>query len=106
MTIGSRRGLRQFGGIITVAAHYLRVEPARLRRFVYEIDRSLFEDIERIDTAMTEYARSILERGKPAHLMPEPPKPTNDSGVFRLADAKRRKDRQFARSKPSRSLPW
>jgi hypothetical protein len=49
-----RAALWQFGGIITVATHYL--DPARLRRFVYEIDRSLLADIERIDAALTEYA--------------------------------------------------
>ena len=54
-----RAALWQFGGIITVAAHYLRVEPTRLRRFVNEIDRSLLEDIERIEVALTEYAQAV-----------------------------------------------
>jgi hypothetical protein len=56
-----RAALWQFGGIITVAARYLRVEPARLRRFVNEIDPSLLEDIERIEAALTEYAQAVLD---------------------------------------------
>jgi hypothetical protein len=56
-----RAALWQFGGIISVAARYLRVEPARLRRFVNEIDPSLLEDIERIDAALTEYAQAVLD---------------------------------------------
>jgi hypothetical protein len=56
-----RAALWQFGGIITEAARYLRVDPARLRRFVYEIDRSLLEDIQRIDAALTEYAQAVLD---------------------------------------------
>ena len=32
-----RAALWQFGGIITAAARYLRVEPARLRRFVMKL---------------------------------------------------------------------
>ena len=51
-----RAALWQSGGIITVAARYLRVEPARLRRFVNEIDPSLLEDIARIGAALAEYA--------------------------------------------------
>ena len=47
----------------TAAGHYLRVEPARLRRFVNEIDPSLLEDITRIDAALTEYAQAALDRG-------------------------------------------
>ena len=58
-----RAALWQFGGIITAAARYLRVDPARLRRFVYEIDPSLLEDIARIDVALTEYAQATLDRG-------------------------------------------
>jgi hypothetical protein len=58
-----RAALWQFGGIITAAAHYLRVDPARLRRFVFEIDPSLLEDIERIDAALTEYAEAALDSG-------------------------------------------
>jgi hypothetical protein len=54
-----RAALWQFGGIITAAARYLRVDPARLRRFVYEIDLSLLEDIARIDAALTEYAKDV-----------------------------------------------
>jgi hypothetical protein len=54
-----RAALWQFGGIVTAAARYLRVDPARLRRFVYEIDPSLLEDIERIDAALTEYAKDV-----------------------------------------------
>jgi hypothetical protein len=55
-----RAALWQFGGIISVAARYLRVDPARLRRFVHEIDPSLLEDTARIDAALTEYAGSVL----------------------------------------------
>jgi hypothetical protein len=47
------------GGIITSAARYLRVDPARLRRYVYEIDLTLLEDIERIDAALTDYAMDV-----------------------------------------------
>jgi hypothetical protein len=54
-----RAALWQFGGIVTVAARYLRVDPARLRRFVREIDPSLQEDIARIDAALTEYAEDV-----------------------------------------------
>jgi hypothetical protein len=50
-----RAALWQFGGIIFAAARYLRVDPTRLRRYVYEIDSSLLEDLERIDAALTEY---------------------------------------------------
>ena len=60
-----RAALWQFGGIITVAARYLRVQPARLRRFVYEIDTSLLEDIERIDAALAEYAQAVLDGRAP-----------------------------------------
>jgi hypothetical protein len=56
-----RAALWQFGGIITAAARYLRVDPARLRRFINEIDRSLLEDTERIDAALTEYAQAVLD---------------------------------------------
>ena len=55
-----RAALWQFGGFIFAAARYLRVEPDRLRRFVNEIDPSLLEDIARIDTALTEYAKDVL----------------------------------------------
>src|SRR5258707_15733210 len=55
-----RAALWQFGGVITAAARYLRVDPARLRRFVNEIDPSLQEDLERIDAALTEYAQAVL----------------------------------------------
>ena len=58
-----RAALWQFGGVIFAAAHYLRVDPARLRRFVYEINPSLLEDIARIDAALTEYAQATLDRG-------------------------------------------
>ena len=85
-----RAALWQFGGIITAAARYLRVEPARLRRFVYEIDRSLLEDIERIDAALTEYAQSILECAKQARSMSELRRPANDGSVS-LADVRRRR---------------
>jgi hypothetical protein len=54
-----RAALWQFGGIITAAARYLRVDPARLRRYVYQIDPTLLEDIERIEAALTEYARDV-----------------------------------------------
>jgi hypothetical protein len=54
-----RAALWQFGGIITAAACYLRVDPARLRRYVYEIDPTLREDIARIDAALTEYAKDV-----------------------------------------------
>jgi hypothetical protein len=57
-----RAALWQFGGIIFAAARYLRVDPARLRRYVYEIDRSLLEeDIERIDAALIEYVQAVLD---------------------------------------------
>jgi hypothetical protein len=55
-----RAALWQFGGNITSAAHYLRIDPARLRRFVREIDPSLLEDIARIDAALAEYAKDVL----------------------------------------------
>jgi hypothetical protein len=55
-----RAALWQFGGIIFAAARYLRVDPTRLRRYVYQIDASLLEDIERIDAALTEYAKDVL----------------------------------------------
>lgn len=54
-----RAALWQFGGIIFAAARYLRVDPARLRRYVYEIDPSLQDDIARIEAALTEYARDV-----------------------------------------------
>jgi hypothetical protein len=56
-----RAALWQFGGIIFAAARYLRVDPARLRRYVYEIDPTLLEDIERIEAALTEYAQAVLD---------------------------------------------
>ena len=77
-----RAALWQFGGIITVAARYLRVEPARLRRFVHEIDRSLLEDIERIDAALTEYAQAVLDG--------RAPKIAHGSNVSYIGKAKRR----------------
>jgi hypothetical protein len=54
-----RAALWQFGGIITAAARYLRIVPARLRRYVYEIDPTLLEDIERIEAALAEYAKDV-----------------------------------------------
>jgi hypothetical protein len=54
-----RAALWQFGGIITAAARYLRVDPARLRRYVHEIDPTLLEDIERIEAALTDYAKDV-----------------------------------------------
>jgi hypothetical protein len=54
-----RAALWQFGGIVTAAARYLRVDPARLRRYVYQIDPTLLEDIQRIDAALTEYAIEV-----------------------------------------------
>ena len=77
-----RAALWQFGGIITVAARYLRVEPARLRRFVYEIDPSLLEDIARIDAALTEYAQAVLDG--------RAPKIAQGSNVSYIGKAKRR----------------
>jgi hypothetical protein len=56
-----RAALWQFGGIIFAAARYLRVDPARLRRYVYEIDPTLLQDIERIDAALAEYAKDVLD---------------------------------------------
>jgi hypothetical protein len=55
-----RAALWQFGGNITGAARYLRVDPARLRRYVYEIDPTMLEDIARIEAALTEYAQAVL----------------------------------------------
>lgn len=72
-----RAALWQFGGIIFAAARYLRVEPARLRRFVYEIDPSLLEDIARIDAALTEYAKDMLAGRVPP--------PTRSDNVIYLA---------------------
>lgn len=77
-----RAALWQFGGIITAAARYLRVDPARLRRYVYEIDPTLLEDIERIDAALTEYAQAALDRGAP--------KIVQGSNVSYIGKAKRR----------------
>ena len=72
MTIGNRSAPRYGSlGDHHRCCRYLRVEPARLRRFVYEIDPSLLEDIERIDAALTEYAQSILERAKQVRPMSE-----------------------------------
>jgi hypothetical protein len=56
-----RAALWQFGGIIFAAARYLRIDPGRLRRYVYEIDPSLLEDIERIEAALIEYAKEVLD---------------------------------------------
>jgi hypothetical protein len=39
-----RAALWQFGGIVTSAARYLRVEPARLRRYVHQIDPTLLSN--------------------------------------------------------------
>ena len=50
---------------VTAAARYLHIDPARLRRFVCEIDRSLLADIERIDAALPEYAQAVLDRRVP-----------------------------------------
>ena len=86
-----RAALWQFGGIITAAAHYLRIDPARLRRFIHEIDSSLLNDIERIDAALTEYAESILKREEQAQLTPELSSLTSNNRVVRLADARRRR---------------
>ena len=61
-----RAALWQFGGIIFAAARYLGVDPARLRRYVYEIDPSLLEDIERIEAALTEYAEDVQAGRVPA----------------------------------------
>jgi hypothetical protein len=58
-----RAALWQFGGVITAAARYLRIDPARLRRFVHVVDPSLLEDIARIDAALTEYAQAKLDGG-------------------------------------------
>jgi hypothetical protein len=77
-----RAALWQFGGIITVAARYLRVDPARLRRFVYQIDWSLLEDIERIDAAMTECAQEVLDG--------RAPETAQGSNVSYIGKAKRR----------------
>ena len=73
-----RAALWRFGAFITAAARYLRVDAARLRRFVNEIDPSLLEDIARIDAALTEYAQSILKRAKQARSVPELPKAANE----------------------------
>jgi hypothetical protein len=77
-----RAALWQFGGIITEAARYLRVDPARLRRFVYEIDRSLLEDIERINAALTEYAKDV-QAGRV-------PPPTRSDNVTYISGARER----------------
>jgi hypothetical protein len=61
-----RAALWQFGGIIFAAARYLRVDPARLRRYVNEIEPSLLEDIKRIDGALTEYACLMTFRAEKA----------------------------------------
>ena len=76
-----RAALWQFGGIITAAARYLRVDPARLRRFVNEIDPTLLEDIERIDAALTEYAKDVQGRVPP---------PTRSDNVTYLSNASQR----------------
>lgn len=72
-----RAALWQFGGVITAAARYLRIDPARLRRYVYEIDPSLLEDIKRIDVALTEYAKDV-QAGRV-------PPPTRSDNVTYLA---------------------
>jgi hypothetical protein len=77
-----RAALWQFGGIITVAARYLSIDPARVLRFVYEIDPSLLEDIARIDAALTEYAQAALDRGAS--------KIAQESNVSSIGKAKRR----------------
>jgi hypothetical protein len=77
-----RAALWQFGGIITVAARYLRIDPARLRRFVCEIDPSLLKDIACIEAALTEYAQAVLD-GR----APETPQGSN---VSYIGKAKRR----------------
>jgi hypothetical protein len=76
-----RAALWQFGGIITAAARYLRVDPARLRRFVYEIDPSLLEDIKRIDAALSEYSNAVSRQ--------RPPEPAEGSNVSYIREAKR-----------------
>jgi hypothetical protein len=55
-----RAALWQFGGNITSTARYLHIEPARLRKFIREIDTTLQEDIERIDAALVEHAQEVL----------------------------------------------
>jgi hypothetical protein len=77
-----RTALWQFGGIITAAARYLRIDPARLRRYVYEIDPSLLEDIKRIDAALTEYAKDV-QAGRV-------PPPTRSDNVTYLSNASQR----------------
>ena len=77
-----RAALWQFGGNITSAARYLRVDPARLRRFVREIDSSLLEDIERIDAALAEYAKGVLAGRVPL--------PTRSDNVTYIGRAKKR----------------
>jgi hypothetical protein len=77
-----RAALWQFGGIVTAAARYLRVEPTRLRRFVNEIDPSLLEDIERIDAALTEYAQDV-QAGRV-------PPPTRSDNVTYISGARER----------------
>jgi hypothetical protein len=77
-----RAALWQFGGIVTAAARYLRIDPARLRRFVHEIDPSLLEDIKRIDAALTEYAQVALDKGAS--------KIAQGSNVSHIGKAKRR----------------
>ena len=77
-----RAALWQFGGNITSAAHYLRVDPARLRRFVREIDPSLLEDIARIDTALGEYAKDVRAGRVPL--------PTQSDNVTYIGRARKR----------------
>jgi hypothetical protein len=77
-----RAALWQFGGIIFAAARYLRVDSARLRRYVHEIDPTLLEDIARIDAALTEYAKDMLADGVPP--------PTRSDNVTYLSNASQR----------------
>ena len=77
-----RAALWQFGGIVNAAARYLRVDPARLRRFVNEIDPSLLEDIARIDAALAEYAQAVVDRRAPEIVQ--------GSNVSHIGKAKRR----------------
>ena len=84
MTIGNRFA-RRYGSLAESSPLLLAIfefEPARLRRFVYEIDRSLLEDIERIDAALTEYAQAVLDG--------RAPKIAQGSNVSYIGKAKRR----------------
>jgi hypothetical protein len=77
-----RAALWQFGGNITSAARYLRIDPARLRRFVREIDPSLQGDIARIDAALTEYAEDVQAGRLPL--------PTRSDNVTHIGRARER----------------